>query len=222
MDAMKRMRAGRIAAVLTLAAVVLPALAAGGCAGTTAAERNALMDQNRELQDELNKARLALDAAEADRRAALAEAERARARGTDTPVREFGDDSPFEGIEGVETFEAPGSVTVRVPGDVLFASGKADLKTSAKQTLDQIARVIATQYPGNVIRVEGHTDTDPIKRSGWKDNLQLSLERAATVTRYLAQQGVDASRVKTTGRGEHVPRSTKALSRRVEIVVETN
>ncbi len=128
--------------------------------------------------------------------------------------------SGFGGIAGVETFSSPGAITVRVPGDVLFASGRVDLKGSAKSTLSQIASVIKKQYAGNVVRVEGYTDSDPIKKSKWKDNLELSLQRAAAVHRYLNEQGISDDRLYAAGFGETKPQATKAKSRRVEIVVE--
>ena len=97
----------------------------------------------------------------------------------------------FDNIQGVETIQGAGRVTVRVPGDVLFSSGKVSLRSSAKKTLSQIAGVINREYPDNMIRIEGYTDRDPIKRSRWKDNLELSHQRAAEVHRYLQKQGVD-------------------------------
>jgi chemotaxis protein MotB len=114
-----------------------------------------------------------------------------------------------------------GELTVNLPGDVLFASGSADIKPTAKATLDKIVRAIKKDYPDKKIRVEGHTDTDPIKASGkqWIDNLDLSLNRAAAVTRFLEKQGIAKKQIATVGFGENQPKSTKAASRRVEIVV---
>src|SRR5690606_7587637 len=100
--------------------------------------------------------------------------------------------SGFSSIEGVEVARSASGreIAVRVPGDVLFAAGKVELRSEAKKTLTEIASVIKREYSGKRIRVEGYTDTDPIKRSGWKDNLQLSAERAAAVHRHLQEQGV--------------------------------
>lgn len=187
-----------------------------GCQGNRLKqERDALWVQNQELQQELDRTRAALDAAEADRSSLLTQLERQPAPAAPAASA----NTAFSGIAGVESFQSATAVTVRVPGDVLFESGKADLKASAKQTLAQIAAVIQREYPDNTIRVEGYTDTDPIRRSGWKDNLELSLQRAASVHRYLQQQGISADRMYAAGFGESRPRQTKAQSRRVEIVV---
>jgi len=101
----------------------------------------------------------------------------------------------------------------------LFASGKVELRAEAKKTLTEIANVIKREYSGKRIRIEGYTDTDPIKRSGWKDNLQLSAERAGAVHRHLQEQGVPGESMDLVGRGQWHPRDSKSRSRRVEIVV---
>jgi chemotaxis protein MotB len=182
-------------------------------------ERDALWTQNQELQAELEAKRAALDAAENERaalmgRLARLDTELAGAR-QPGPVAGTG----FEGIAGIETERRPGGIAVRVPGDVLFASGKVDLRDEAKRTLDQIAAVLNRDYRGAMVRIEGYTDTDPIRRSKWTDNLELSLQRSAAVHRHLAGKGVDARRMYAAGFGEWHPRDTKPRSRRVEIVV---
>ena len=128
----------------------------------------------------------------------------------------------FGGIAGVEVIRDRDRVTVRVPGDVLFSPGLAELKSTSKKTLDRVAAEIKRSYPGNVVRIEGYTDSDKIRKSSWKDNLDLSLARAGSVHRYLATRGVDAKRMYAAGFGSAKPRSSKAKSRRVEIVVVLN
>lgn len=128
------------------------------------------------------------------------------------------------GIEGIETEydAAKGEMTVRVPGDVLFDPGVATLKSSAKATLDKIANALATDYAGKQVRVEGHTDSDPLQKTKaqWGDNRMLSSARAIAVTRYLESKGVDPKRIASIGYGEYHPRGNdKSKNRRVEIVV---
>ena len=67
--------------------------------------------------------------------------------------------------EGMTWDRTATGVTVTVSGDVLFDSGKATLKASAKKSLDSVAKTLKSQYANLAIRVEGHTDTDPIKRA---------------------------------------------------------
>ncbi len=118
-----------------------------------------------------------------------------------------------------------GTVTVTLPNEILFDSGKAELKKATSTELDHIRSVLRDKYPDKQIDVIGHTDTDPIKKSKWKDNWELSAERALTVTRYLIERGTSADKIRAVGCGESKPRASnstasgKAQNRRVEIVV---
>ena len=227
-------------------AILFPALAlaAVGCESTMYKENLALHQQNQELQQRLDASnaqlREAPDAAQyrqlqaalLDRDQKLADVGNAPPPAGPpagpVPAADPGEAPPKPsrppGIAGLETsFDArAGTVTVTLPGDVLFESGKADLKPGSKATLDKVAAAIKRTYPGKPIRVEGHTDADPITKtkSEWEDNLDLSLTRAAAVTRYLEQQGILPKSITTSGFGEFHPRgSDKKKNRRVEIVV---
>ena len=106
-----------------------------------------------------------------------------------------------------------------------FTAGKATLKPAAVSELSRIATAIKRDYAGRMVRVEGHTDGDPIRKSGWKDNWELSCERAATVVRQLVTLGIPAENVHVAGYGEHRPvadnktAAGKSKNRRIEIVV---
>ena len=82
-----------------------------------------------------------------------------------------------------------------------------------------------SKYAGRLIDVVGHTDSDPIKKSKWKDNWELSAQRALAVTRYLVDKGIPAGSVRASGCGSARPVASnassrgKARNRRVEIVV---
>src|ERR1041384_1662552 len=67
-----------------------------------------------------------------------------------------------------------GLPTATIGGDVLFGSGSDTIKPEAKKVLDKIASEIKSQYSGASIRVEGYTDSDPIKKSKWGTNEKLS------------------------------------------------
>ena len=77
------------------------------------------------------------------------------------------------------------------------------------------------------MRVYGYTDSDPIKRSArlWKDNLDLSANRAMAVTRELRKLGIPAESIETVAMGAtrsvapNRTKADKAKNRRVEIVV---
>lgn len=210
--------------VLRLSLIVTLMLLGVGCANKkTTADRDRLLGENREL-------RAALEQAEADR--LTAEDERDRLVGEvnrlekdlksrDSEPEAYGN-TGFESIENIEVERSPGMIRVNVPGDVLFGSGRVQLRAAAKKTLDRIAEVLGATYTSNVVGIEGHTDNDPIRKSRWKDNLELSVQRAAAVHRYLQSKGIDTQRMYAAGWGENQPRGSKSKSRRVEIVVLTN
>lgn len=118
-----------------------------------------------------------------------------------------------------------GTLTVTLSDKILFDPGKANLKKSTNAELDHIKSVLQSKYAGRQIDVVGHTDSDPIKKSPWKDNMQLSTERANVVVRYLVERGIPQENIRAIGRGESQPiasnktASGKAKNRRVEIVV---
>ena len=118
-----------------------------------------------------------------------------------------------------------GTITVTLPDAILFDPGKATLKNATSKELDHIYSVLKAKYPGRHIEVAGHTDSDPIKKSKWTDNLELSSQRAMAVARYLIQKGVAENKIGATGYGSARPlasnstASGKQKNRRVEIVV---
>ncbi|MHC4415305.1 MAG: OmpA family protein [Planctomycetota bacterium] len=193
-------------------------LVAAGCS-TELKERSALLTrENEDLRAQLT-----------DRNAALAEMEQysreqdlelARVR-SEQEVRQppLAQVTGFEQIPNVSASFGAGEVTVAVESDVLFASGKATLKAAAKQSLDGVVSVLNRSYADRPIRIVGHTDTDPIRKSGHKSNYHLGFERAYAVRDYLTSKGVSGSRVSLASFGPDRPQATKTDSRRVEIVV---
>lgn len=131
----------------------------------------------------------------------------------------FGDDLDV-------TFDpSAGTITVTLRNAILFDSGQAALKRGTITELDHIKSVLKQKYPGKLIDVVGHTDSDPIKKSKWKDNWELSAQRALSVVRYFIKRGVSEDRIRAVGRGESQPvasnasASGKSQNRRVEIIV---
>ena len=120
-------------------------------------------------------------------------------------------------------YDERGLVT-RMLDQVLFDSGKAELRPGASRVLDKVAQVLK-QTPDQPIGVEGHTDDQPIKRSGWADNTALSVARANAVVNHLVERGIDRSRLTAVGYGEERPIASnetvsgRQKNRRVEIVI---
>jgi chemotaxis protein MotB len=105
--------------------------------------------------------------------------------------------------------------------DIFFSPGKAELKPESLASLDAlIAKLEEPRFQGARFEVAGHTDEDPITHSGWKDNYQLSAERARAVLLHFVKRGVDPKRAYLSGYGPTRPRSQeKSENRRVEIVL---
>ena len=120
---------------------------------------------------------------------------------------------------------AAGTITVTLPNAILFAPGSSELKKTTNVELDNIQSVLKEKYSGKAVDIVGHTDTDPIKKSKWADNWELSAQRSLTVARYLISHGISEDKVRAVGYGESRPvasnatASGKAKNRRVEIVV---
>ncbi len=130
------------------------------------------------------------------------------------------------GFEGDVRFDpTAGTITVTLPNTILFAPGKATLRNATSKELDNIASVIQSKYASSIVDVIGHTDSDPIKKSQWKDNWELSSQRSLSVVRYLSQHGIPSTQLRAVGRGDTQPiasnstESGKAKNRRVEVVV---
>jgi outer membrane protein OmpA-like peptidoglycan-associated protein len=105
---------------------------------------------------------------------------------------------------------------ITISSDVLFASGSATLKPEARRELD---KYMSQFKRASSIKIEGHTDSDPIRKSKWGSNQALSKGRADAVRDYLTSKGVSSSKIDTIGRGSTEPKKSKKDSRRVEIAV---
>lgn len=123
-----------------------------------------------------------------------------------------------------ELVEAEDRLVVRFPDTVLFDSGRADLHPESLPALHAVAEVLR-QVP-NRVRVEGHTDTDPISNFRFPSNWELSTARAGRVVRYFVDTyGLDPRRFESAGLGEYRPIApndtpeNKQKNRRVDIVI---
>lgn len=107
---------------------------------------------------------------------------------------------------------------IRVVGDrfvfqseLLFNSGSAELGPEGKVQIAGLAETlkgIASEIPDEInwiLRVDGHTDSRPIRSSFYPSNWELSTARAISVVRYLSQRGVPPSRLGAMGFGEFQP-----------------
>lgn len=117
-------------------------------------------------------------------------------------------------VRALDRMNFPSAALFERDSSDLSDEGKALIKRNIETGRDMFSRA-------NAIIVVGHTDDK------WDDewNMKLSKERAATVTAFLESQGVDSSKIVTTGAGETMPiadnttRAGRAANRRVQVLV---
>ena len=175
-----------------------------------------VQEKNQRLMEE----KLALDAQLAEVQAAAAAAKEAPA----TAKKEAG---PIAGGDAALSTR-DGNPVITVRDDILFAPGKAALTSRGKGVLAKVAELLRTQYVDGAIRVEGHTDNQPIRKTKklYKTNWELASARALSVVHYLTDEcGVSPKRIHAAAYGKHHPVSGndtsagRAKNRRVEIVI---
>ena len=217
---MKRTSTG-ISALLGLAAILMVA----GC--TDAKDM-----QIQELQDQLNDLRA--DKEDLGSRLAAALNAGDRANQLALSLQQQLDEARRQLEEGqAQPAEMPAGWTgtdrfawVDVADDILFDSGKASLKKAGAEKVHELVTTVQSNWPDRQVWIIGHTDNDPIKvtKHLWSDNLDLSLNRAATVGREFYKLGLNPQHVVVAGQGEYRPKApndtkdNKALNRRVEII----
>lgn len=125
----------------------------------------------------------------------------------------------------VKTEQTDRGLVIPLAAEVLFQTGKADVKPEAYATLDEAAAIVR-KYVGRRILIEGHTDNVPI-HGEFPDNRALSQARAESVRAYFVKlKGIDGSRLLAKGWGDTRPIGDNATpegrrkNRRVEIIIE--
>jgi len=120
-----------------------------------------------------------------------------------------------------------GRMVVELSENILFDSGRADLKSEGQQALTEVAGVLAA-IPDRDFQIAGHTDNIPIKSARFPSNWHLSTARALTVTTYLADHGVPSGRLSAAGYADTQPAASndtpegRQQNRRIEIVLMPN
>jgi chemotaxis protein MotB len=118
-----------------------------------------------------------------------------------------------------------GRMVLRLSNDVLFDSGKADLKPAGKRSLAELAGVLAGLSDRH-FQVAGHTDNEPVRLSPFHSNWDLSSARALEVVAFLVSQKVEPRALSAAGYGEFDPVDTndskdgRSHNRRTEITLQ--
>jgi len=203
--------------VLLLATVALT-----GCANNKEKQRMSMFEAtNRDLTGRLNRASTDLEQAMQERDQLYDQLLAARGQSDDLRAQLANMPEPEPAAAGWTT--VPGGAMIAIDDRVLFQPGKITLRPEAKRVLDGLVSTLQGEYGDRDVIVFGHTDDQPIKKSGWMDNWQLSTERSLAVVRYLQEHGVATTRLVAAGCGEFRPRSanaseeSRAQNRRVSI-----
>lgn len=120
-----------------------------------------------------------------------------------------------------------GRMLIALPDDVLFDSGKTDIKAQGQEALAKVAQVLAT-LPERHFLCAGHTDNVPVRSGRFKNNWDLSTARAVEVTQFLITKGMKPQVLAAAGYGEFDPVAAndtaehRAQNRRIEIVLQPN
>jgi outer membrane protein OmpA-like peptidoglycan-associated protein len=192
------------------------------------AETRLLEDQRAELNEQRDTERLNSRTREADR--ARSDAERARDEAdmarrdadqarSDSNQARIASEELRRQIEELNAKATDRGLVVTL-GDMLFETGKSQLKGNAAENLSKLSRFLNT-YPDRTLLIEGHTDSMGSEES----NFSLSQRRADSVRMYLLEQGINTSRLSAIGKGENHPVASndsisgRALNRRVEVII---
>lgn len=129
----------------------------------------------------------------------------------------------LEGVVGAHLDE--GTITLRVPGDVLFAVGQVALTPEGKRIIAEL-KDFFIRYHDQVINIRGFTDDLPVRGGRFEDNWEISALRSVNVLRYLLELGIEPVRLTSTGLADLYPLypntsdDNRSKNRRVEFVLE--
>ncbi len=220
-------------------AVLVAGLALPGC--VTASKYYALQDELAKSQDELAYLRDTLAKAEdmlSDVDLDREDQERLKqelARATQEKQELLASLEQLRAQEGLLTgkglsvieYGSEGLYGYRAEGDVFFSSGSSELTVRGKEALDLVIKQLkSVDAP---IRIDGHTDTDPVNKTKDKypaGNIELGAKRAIAVREYLIEKGIPSKRIGIASFAEYRPVASgtgsdaKAKNRRVEIMLQ--
>ncbi len=120
-----------------------------------------------------------------------------------------------------------GLMIVKLPDNILFDPGKVDLKKEGQEALVQVTGIL-NGIEGRKFQVAGHTDNKPVKAGKFRDNWELSTQRALVVTSLMIKSGMDPKRLSAAGYADVLPvagndsEEGRKQNRRIEIVLVPN
>ncbi len=199
--------------------VIVLSMLTTGCSITIQKGRRSDIEKIESLQYELDAMNLRLKQLQDEKGKEVSQLENAKKLLEKQLKKEIGD-------KDVRLEMAERGLVIIFLAEVLFDSGKSDIKEEAHSALEKIAKILNKNVADRNIGIEGHTDNEPIKYSGWKSNWELSTARATSVLHYLEdEKGLDPKRLSATGYAQHRPVASnddeegRRQNRRVEIVI---
>jgi chemotaxis protein MotB len=120
-----------------------------------------------------------------------------------------------------------GRMVLQLSNDILFDTGRTDIKPAGRAALEGVASVLKT-VRGHEFQVAGHTDNVPIDSARYPSNWELSSARALVVLRLLVERGMTSPVLSAAGYAEFDPVASndtaagRARNRRTEITVQPN
>lgn len=180
--------------------------------GQAERDRIQLQASSQQLQNEKAAKEAAVQQAQANAQTAVANAQSAEANAQKAAALQ----SELDAMKAKPTDRG----MVLTLGDVLFATGKAELNSGAARKLDQLVQFL-DEHPDRNVEIDGFTDSV----GGDSYNLDLSQRRADAVRAALTGRGIADSRIGSKGYGKGYPvasnneASGRQLNRRVEIVI---
>lgn len=191
--------------------------------GIAQTDADTARSQTRLAREDSAEAKLATDAAQQQVAAARSDASIARDQAAtareDTAAARLRADALQRQIAQLNARETDRGWVVTL-GDVLFATGRSELKGGAPGDLGRLAEFLK-QYPERTVSIEGHTDDVGSPDS----NLTLSQHRANSVKSFLVGHGVGPNRLDASGLGEGSPVASndsatgRQQNRRVEVII---
>ncbi len=142
-------------------------------------------------------------------------------------IKEEIDEMKLDGVKA--EIDNRGLVIKLADNALTFKSGSAEITGDSLIPLDTVAKLIKERFAIHIIRIEGHTDSDPVSNSKYPSNWELSSARASSVVRHLIDNyNFNPSIFIASGYADTVPiaqgnsNSAKKKNRRVEIVILKN
>lgn len=127
--------------------------------------------------------------------------------------------------KGLSVEEKDGKIYVSLEAKLLFPSGSTEVDKEGQQAIVKLAEILETQNDLEIV-VEGHTDTDALKKNSHpKNNWELSVLRATAVVEIMMDNSkMDPKTISASGRSEYHPvdENDKAKNRRIEIIIIPN